>query len=218
MSSLESAPKRMKMEPRDPKAKTGILNLPNELLEKIFLMIRRGDVQHNLALVCHRFLSITRRPKFVKNVRFELIPKEDDDWCEELDNSCLEKIEKVLKFYPRCKIDLFAKDTDWDEEGENEIDGYGIYGYSWMKRLVPFAASIRKLDLPVEPSMSIKHFSDVISFENLEVLEIGLGVNKANRFHEVENFWSKFPNLKSLRFDTGIAPPNVSLILFQLLS
>ena len=164
MSSSESAPKRMKM---DPQAETGILNLPNELLEKIFLMIRRGDVQHNLALVCHRFLSITRQPKFVKNVRFELIPKEDDDWCEELDNSCLEKIEKVLKFYPRCKIDLFAKDTDWDEK-----NGHGIYGYSWMKGLVPFAASIRKLDLPVEPSMSIKHFSDVISFENLEVLEI----------------------------------------------
>ena len=128
----------------------------------------------------------------------------------------MEKIEKVLKFYPRCKIDLFAKDTDWvDEYG---YGGYGIYGYSWMKGLVPFAASIRKLDLPVEPSMSIKHFSDVISFENLEVLEIGLGVNKVNRFHEVENFWSKFPNLKSLRFDTGISPPNVSLILFQHLS
>ena len=34
------------------------MDLPNELLESIFLKLSRQDIQRNVALVCQRFLQI----------------------------------------------------------------------------------------------------------------------------------------------------------------
>ena len=45
-----------------------LLDLSNEVLETIFLKLPQFDVQHNVALVCRRFLDITRMPKMVQSV------------------------------------------------------------------------------------------------------------------------------------------------------
>ena len=66
---MEPVQKRIKMNSQEPGAE--ITDLPNEVLETIFLKLSRYDVQHNVALVCSRFLNIVRRPIFVQSVKIE---------------------------------------------------------------------------------------------------------------------------------------------------
>ena len=42
---------------------TGILDLPNEIIQKIFTYLWRDDLHGNVALVCRRFLEISRLAK-----------------------------------------------------------------------------------------------------------------------------------------------------------
>ena len=100
---MEPVCKRKKMSQET--QETGILDLPNEILEPIFLMLSQKDRQQNLALVCRRFLEITRNPNFVQDVKIKLIPSENNP--ARLKKSCWERVEKVLRFYPQCKIELY---------------------------------------------------------------------------------------------------------------
>ena len=73
---MEPVQKRIKLLAK-PQEKKGILDLPNEVLELIFLQLSQYEIQRNLALVCKRFLTITRHPKFVETVKIEPIGKVD---------------------------------------------------------------------------------------------------------------------------------------------
>ena len=179
---------------------TGILDLPNEILEPIFLMLSQKDRQQNLALVCRRFLEITRNPNFVQDVKIKLIPSENNP--ARLKKSCWERVEKVLRIYPQCKIELYHEAMFlFNEKVE-------IIGYSWMSNFSPFAASITKMTLNVTHRV-LRNFSDFIVLENLEYLDITIkprnvdavdaGVTFVPQDLKAE-FWNNFPKLKSLKF------------------
>ena len=177
---------------------TGILDLPNEILEPIFLMLSQKDRQQNLALVCRRFLEITRNPNFVQDVKIKLIPSGENNPAR-LKKSCWERVEKVLRIYPQCKIELYHEAMFLFNE---------IIGYSWMINFSPFAASITKMTLNVTHRV-LRNFSDFIVLKNLEYLDITIkprnvdavdaGVTFVPQDLKAE-FWNNFPKLKSLKF------------------
>lgn len=81
---------------------------PDEILETIFLKLPKKDVYARLALVCRRFLNITRCQAFTPNLK---IKYEFPEVCR--------KIEQVAKIYPK---------------GTYEVQCTGLLlGYSWMK-------------------------------------------------------------------------------------
>ena len=52
---------------------TKLMELPNEILQKIFLLLPEFHVQNSLALVYKRFLDITRDPIFVQTLEVDLV-------------------------------------------------------------------------------------------------------------------------------------------------
>ena len=202
--TMPPARKRKKMSPPSPQ-ETGILDLPNELLETIFLKLSQEDIQQNVALVCRRFLEITRNPKFVQNLKIKLRPDEND--FRRLKKSCLERAQKVLKIYPQCQIELYHQ-TYGADCGGNLINE--IFGYSWMGYLHPFASSITKMTLAVTHGY-VEDFSDFIEFENLEYLDLTISAPD-DHDEDVDDyelvgpqdlgadFWNNFPKLKFLSF------------------
>ena len=50
-------------------SETSILDLPDEVLAMIFQRLTHGDVMHGIALVCQRFLKISRWPSMVKSAK-----------------------------------------------------------------------------------------------------------------------------------------------------
>ena len=195
---MPPARKRKKMSPPSPQ-ETGILDLPNELLETIFMKLSQEDIQQNVALVCRRFLEITRNPNFVQNLKIELSPDKDD--FRRLKRSCRERAHKVLKIYPQCQIELHHQ-TSGPYRGGHPINE--IVGYSWMGYLYPFASSITKMTLNVTYEY-LSDFLDFIVLENLEYLDLTFSA-PAPDYDLVApqdlgaEFWNNFPKLKFLRF------------------
>ena len=198
---MEPACKRKKISPPH---ETGILDLPNEVLETIFLMLSQEDSQQNVALVCRRFLEITRSQNFVQDLKIELVPYESDDQYidqSRVKKSCWERVEKVLKIYPQCKIELH-----FETMSSNDPSCYVVYdliGYSWMGDFTPFAASITKLTLSVIHD-DLDDFSNFIVLENLEYLDLTVVPHFMERPFKPQDlkaeFWKKLPKLKSLNF------------------
>ena len=191
--AMEPEQKRMKMDSQ----KRGILELPNEVMELIFLMLSQHDIQQNVALVCRRFLEITRKPNFLETVEIELIPEENGS--RNLARSCIEKIEKVLKIYPGCNLELFQAPDEMRGTAHSKND---IVGYSWLKEFVPFASSI--IELKVESMHEdSKDFSEFILLENLRCLDLDVSYTDTHGGESIQDeeaeFWNKFPNLKYLR-------------------
>ena len=194
------ARKRKKMSPPSPQ-ETGILDLPNELLETIFMKLSQEDIQQNVALVCRRFLEITRNPNFVQNLKIELSPDKDD--FRRLKRSCRERAHKVLKIYPQCQIELHHQ-TSGPYRGGHPINE--IVGYSWMGYLYPFASSITKMTLNVTYEY-LSDFLDFILLESLEYLDLTISAPEPEGDDEFElvapqdlgaEFWNNFPKLKFL--------------------
>ena len=185
----------MKMNSQEP----GIMDLPDEVLEMIFLKLSRYDVQHNLALVCRRFLNIARRQIFVPSVE---IGKPFIESGMNFPECYLKKIEKVKKVYPNCNILLNCLLKD---ESEGDI----LPGYSWMKKFLPYDSSITVLTLRLEHNwQDTSDFLDFIFLENLETLDLDVSLTDHHggggpSIQDVEaEFWKKFPNLKSLKIKT----------------
>ena len=192
------------MSPPSPQ-ETGILDLPNELLETIFMKLSQEDIQQNVALVCRRFLEITRNPNFVQNLKIELSPDKDD--FRRLKRSCRERAHKVLKIYPQCQIELHHQTS------LPYCSGYltnEIVGYSWMGYLYPFASSITKMTLNVTYEY-LSDFLDFILLESLEYLDLTISAPD-DHDEDVDDyelvgpqdlgadFWNNFPKLKFLSF------------------
>ena len=189
---MEPVQKRMRLRSHGPK----IVDLPNEILEMIFLKLSRYDILHNLALVCRRFLNITRRSIFVPCIAIGdsfIGPGINFPECY------LEKIEKVKKVYPKCNILLNCL----LESGEQ---GYILPGYSWMKRFQPYDSSITKMSLRLEHNWQRQDTSDFLDFlflENLECLYLDVSLTDWHRgslsIQDVEaGFWNNFPHLKRI--------------------
>ena len=206
---MEPVQKRMKMNSQEHGA--GIMDLPNEVLEIIFLKLSPYDVQHNVALVCSRFLNIIRRPVFVQSVEIEPKPIKVQHWLwptYDFPNSCLKKMEKIKKFYPNCNFELVCTlyeplfQIDAEREAE-EIRHTLLIGYSWMKKFLPYASSLTKLTLAV--NAKFEDYSDFILLQNLEYLDLDVSMEASagGDIHKLgAEFWSNFPILKSLKIKT----------------
>ena len=188
---MEPAKKRMKLK----SDVSNITDLPNEVLGMIFLKLPRYDVQQNVALVCKRFLDITRQPIFVQVIEI----KADADPLPETFLKCaLKKIEQVKKVYPNCKIEFTCKFDDDDVHNYRHV-----MNYSWMASLLPYDSSITKLALKLG-FHKIVDFENFIFMENLESLDLDVSnsdqIFGMSSIQDVEaKFWDKFPNLKSLK-------------------
>ena len=164
---MDQVHKRIKMDTGE----RGILDLPNEVLEPIFLMLSQKDIQLNVALVCHRFLEITRKSIFLETVSISLFPNING---RNLKQSTVDRIKGVLKAYPECKLELYQA-YDMTDDMDNVIV---LWGYLWTRDLLPFASSIYKLQAEV-PCFNeyLDDFSDFILLENLECLNLRVRSN-----------------------------------------
>ena len=104
-----------------------LLDIPDEILEIIFLKLPVYDVQWNLALVCKRFLKISRYPNMVKELTLTL----RNMTCEEEMSKCLTKAKSALVCHPNLMLTL--------EYEDNESD------VLLMKEFKPFVPFVKKL-------------------------------------------------------------------------
>ena len=195
----------------------GLMDLSNEILELIFLQLSQYDTQRNLALVCRRFLNITRHPKYVQTVQIEPIGKMKN-WDQfncfpeyDFPGSCLKMINKVKTFFPDCNIEfkcLLDKHDNFGKARKTTRTKVQLERYTWMEKFRPHAKSITKLTLKATHN-SISAFSNFILFKNLESLDLDLagidyGSDEDSDIEQVEEeFWENFPKLKSLRINSN---------------
>ena len=129
-----------------------LLDIPDEVLEFIFLKLPVYDVQWKLALVCKRFLKISRFPCIVKNFSLTL-PDMDN---EERMNQCLSKAKRVLALYPNSKLELryFSNfELNYWREADNQLR---------MWKLKPFSPFLKKIIFKIDVRDSYKYFMDYI--------------------------------------------------------
>ena len=160
-------------------SKAEIVDLPNEVLETIFLKLPQFDVQHNVALVCRRFLDITRRPTFVQSVVIDL-----DELCI---RDGLNKMEKVQKIFPNCNFHLV-----WN----NHL----LYSFEWMKEFEPYEEFITKLVMKTYSKLDL---TDFLHFSNLSDVEYKCrgargGLLSTHAANLESDLRQKMPNLQNL--------------------
>ena len=213
---MESAKKRRKITSKQRE----IMDLPEEVLETIFLKLSKYDVYRNLALVCRRFLKITRGEVFAPNVKLKY-DLNGRTYCQspiykfpEIFKVCTRKMENVLKIYAkstfhllcsasfdqRCKFEHCDKCTEYD------LGDPLLIGYSWMKEFLPVVDSITKLTLALH-HLPIENHAEFTTFKNLTCLEITVQSNYESLYGNGQNgiedleaeFWNFVPNLHSLK-------------------
>ena len=74
-------------------AKTTFLDIPDEILEKIFLQLSTHDVQQNLAKVCKRFLKVSRFSTMVSKISLTIENTADEEEMEKA------KTGRCISFY-----------------------------------------------------------------------------------------------------------------------
>ena len=163
-------------------SKAEIVDLPNEVLETIFLKLPQFDVQHNVALVCRRFLDITRMPKMVQSMVIDL-----DELCI---RDGLNKMEKVQKIFPNCNFHLV-----WNNH---------LNSFEWMKEFEPYEDFITKL---VVKTYSKLDFTDFPHFSNLFHVEYKClgGWLSPHAANFESDFRQKMPNLQNLKLKLSIS-------------
>ena len=180
--------KRMRLTPQQ----TGILDLPDEILENIFRKLPQRDILHNVARVSKRFLMITRMPQFVQTAKIELLS--DDEYPGDIANSSIEKVQNISKCYPLAKIEL--------EYEKNE------YEMISMDPLKPFANSVTSFNLRIENSYDVpEDCSSLTCFKNLEKIFIqDPGSEDCIHLTDIEeDFFNNFAELKEIgiMYDIG---------------
>ena len=163
----------------DLKFTTSILDLPNEVLVKIFVLLCQEEILKNVARVCKKFLEITRSSYVLPIIRII---------SQHVDGIYAKKIQNCHGIYPASKI---------------EMDVYSAE-YSDMENLQHVSNFIKNMFIGFgKENTNIDSFP---IFENLEYLHlrhiaIPLGPNTIPHLNEVPKFWSNFPKLTYLHFD-----------------
>ena len=162
-------------------SKTKITDLPDEVLELIFLKLFQQDIHRNLVLVCQRFKSIIYQPKFAPIVKI------DDDFK---DISVFKKVEKALKIYPNSKIEVL----------------YNRGGTNWGLKLAKFSPYISKLNMSCRFDFGHELLEKIRNLNNLEALE-RFRLNHRNHLYGlnpivviIDQVCSSCPNLKILEY------------------
>ena len=201
----------------------GLLDLPNEIIRKIFTYLLRFDLHKIAALVCRRFLAISRQDFFIKEMDFDLLSSRRNisihdpepeipttsEIVDTLDQEHLKNIEKFVNLYPASKLNLNYVEpfnhfvTQFDDMSSRKR-------MFQLEVLRPIAASIKKLVLMPVTCRSLDFLDDnVIELPNLEILQFDLGeVEYSSKppywsiQHVPQEYWTNFPNLRCLNIDT----------------
>ena len=158
-----------------------ILDLPTEVLVKIFAMLQQEDVLGNVAMVCKRFLEITRIPEVLPNVRIF------SNYIEDI-GFYARKIQNLHEIYPASTFDI---DVYYAE-------------YSDMEKLQNVSHLINNMSLRFGLDSNKEDSFPV--FENLEFMDLRDVANPGRygpifHLYQVPGFWSNFPKLTYLNFD-----------------
>ena len=192
-----------------------LLDLPNEIIEKIFTYLSRYDNHRCAALVCRRFLDISRQEIFVKEMSFVLLssrrninfsdPEQEipttGDIIDTLDKEHLQNIEKFVKLYPSSKLNLW-----YVEPHDHYINMSNRKRMFELEELRPIATSIKRLILSPVSYRSLDFLDDnIIEFQNLERLVLDLTDAEMlteppyiSIQHVPREYWKNFPNLRCL--------------------
>ena len=134
-------------------SETKITDLPDEVLELIFLKMSQQDIHRNMVLVCQRFKNIIYQRKFAPIVKI------DNAYVSDI--SVFEKVEKAMKIYPNSKIEVLY------------YIRAGLCGYSWGLKLAEFSPYISKLNMSCRKDDfgGLLILQKIKNLNNLEVLE-----------------------------------------------
>ena len=143
-----------------------ILDLPNEILEIIFLKVAsQHDIHQNIALVCKRFQKIVQKPKFYHFARFDFITSDENPKIS------FEEIQNALKPYPN--LTSLSIEVDFTGQPDNEL--------SDVKIIDMICSKYRKLE-------SLNYVRHGISDE----ISLALPPSSKNRCHNLRRFNVEF--------------------------
>ena len=145
-----------------------ILDLPNEVLIKIFSNLSPEDIYKNVALVCSRFLEVTRSPKLPRLVT---IPSYTSIY------QLVQTVENCLNKNPLSKFDIEHLNIKSPDDSEP------------LFQVAPF---IMKMKISLDFDWKA---SDFPFFESLETLYIE---DTYHRVKHINGIWKMFPNLTNL--------------------
>ena len=183
---------KAKMQKMDCKIRDlNILDLPSEILLKIFWFLPIFDIHHGVAMTCKRFLEISQLPEF-----YQLITMKTNDDVpisnqQKLDyrNEFLDKINNILRHsHPDCRLNI--------QVTKDQIP---------IGDLGTFASSIQKLSMESKFAIG-RDWYFVPFFENVEELKLtNLEISREyENYHLTKrDIWTKFPKLNSLKINAG---------------
>ena len=165
-----------KLDLKNSKVLLNIQDFPNELLVQIFNKLAQDDILKNVALVCKRFLEVSRLPKVLPIIK---IP------CQGVFEEDLPRIQNCLEVYPKSLL---------------YIDNLEIkLSLGHFEVLESVAPSIQRLKIMVDFDLD---FPEPPLFQNIKVLELDDTAYLEDDFdlHGI-GFWKQFPNLTALRIN-----------------
>ena len=133
-----------------------LFDLPDEILEKIFLQISTHDVQQNLAKVCKRFLKVSRLPTMVKNYSRTIKSFQDDEVA-----ACLEEVKTVTRLFPAAKLELIYVDRSKDPFYPQPLSGSlhrrrDFFRLENLRAFIPFVRKLHTTIMPVDHSIVLR--------------------------------------------------------------
>jgi len=168
-----------------------ILDLPSEILLKIFWFLPIFDIHNGVAMTCKRFLEFTRLPEFYQLITLKTNDDVPISNQQKLDykNEFLNKIHNILRHsHPDCRLNI--------QVTKDQIP---------IGDLGTFASSIQKLSMESKFA-SGRDWYFVPLFKNVEELKLTnfeISGEYENYYLKSRDIWTKFPKLNSLKIHAG---------------
>ena len=113
---------------KEDESTVNILDLPNEILAKILTMLPQTDILKNVALVCKRFLEVSRLQEVLPIIQMPM----RSNYCEIRDNA--ERIGECVKIYQYSKLNV-----NWFESKSSDL-----------KKLKYVASFVQSLEISIQ--------------------------------------------------------------------
>ena len=168
-----------------------ILDLPSEILLKIFWFLPIFDIHHGVAMTCKRFLEFTRLPEFYQLITLKTNDDVPISNQQKLDykNEFLNKIHNILRHsHPDCRLNI--------QVTKDQIP---------IGDLGTFASSIQKLSMESKFAIG-RDWYYVPLFKNVEELKLtNFEIGDEYEFYNLKcrDIWTKFPKLTALNIHAG---------------
>ena len=165
-----------KLDLKESRVLVNIQDLPNEILVLIFSKLAQDDILKSVALVCKRFLEVSRLPKALPLIKIT---------CQGVFEEDLPTIQNCLAIYPKNQLHIVDLDI--------------TLSLGHLEVLESVAPSIQKLKIMVNFDLD---FPEPPLFENLKELVLQDYIYEEDDFdfHGI-GFWKQFPNLTYLKIN-----------------